>query len=609
MPTASTRCCCKTRFCCMMALMLDGHFQAAVIVCALVARPAMAQPNVPVIFGAENSASYVVNIAQGSLFVVYGMNVGPAQLVQASSFPVPAQLGGTSMMVTSGSTSIACPMIYAVSGAAAAVMPSNVPAGSAMLTLTYNGLSTPFPFPVNVVPSSVGIYTLGSSGLGGGVFTGLDGSVKTFAATAKNGDIVTAWATGLGPVGGPDNLVPSTFPNFPGVEVFVGTQAANVIYAGRSGCCVGLDQISFEVPAGVAGCYVPVAVNSGGTVSNFVSIAVSGSGGPCSDTAPTLPVSIVNQASAGQPIKAAAIAAGSVAVLRGLGFNEKLYLAETLSKLLRVKVSQEDAGKLLLAEQTHNRRALLRAMAKYAAAWKALNPAAKATAQAVLNSKQEGAVAVFGQFSSPATLAGAISGLFPSQGTCSALPSVFTGRSANGLDAGSSLALSGPAGSWTLAPTRTGQYQVLFGSTPTGPNLPPGTYSVTGAGGHDLSAFNATLNVGANVIWTNKTAINSIDRTQPLTVTWSGGTNPGSVLIGGYVFSNTVGLVGFVCTEDTGKGSFTIPSFILSLLPPSASGGEMFISPHPLSRQVTIPGVDIAYFMDGSNDSKSVVYQ
>src|SRR5208283_4786515 len=264
------------------------------------------------------------------------------------------QIGGTSIMVTSGSTSVACPMVYSVTGAAAAVMPSNVPAGKAMLTLTYNGQSTPFPFQVNVVPSAVGIYTLGSSGLGGGVFTGLDGSVKTFAATAKNGDIVTAWVTGLGPISGPDNVVPSTFPNFPGVQVFVGTQAANVIYAGRSGCCVGLDQISFEVPAGVAGCYVPVAVNSGGTISNFVSIAVSSGGGSCSDTAPTVPVSVMNQASAGHPVKVAAFAAGPVSVLRGLGFNEKLYLAETLSKLLHVQVSQEDVAKLLLAEQTHN---------------------------------------------------------------------------------------------------------------------------------------------------------------------------------------------------------------------------------------------------------------
>jgi uncharacterized protein (TIGR03437 family) len=582
----------------------------ALVCCALAALPAMAQSTpTPFVFNVENSASYSPNIAQGSLFVVYGANFGPAQLVQASAYPLLTQLAGTAISVTSGSSTIPCPMVYSVAGAAAAVMPSNVSPGTAMLTLTYNGVSTPFPASVNVVASAVGIYTLGSSGLGTGIFTGMNGAVKTFAASAKSGEIVTAWATGLGPVSGPDNVVPASFPNFPGVEVFVGTQAANVIYAGRSGCCVALDQISFEVPAAVTGCYVPVAIRSGGALSSFVSIALSSAGGPCSDTAPTIPISIMNQASAGQPVKAAALAAGPVSVLRGLGFDVKLYLAQTLSKLLRVKVSEDDVEKLLLAGQNHNQRELARAMIKYAAAWKALPPAAKLAVRAVLNSNQEGAVADFGQFNTPGALAAALGGLFPSQGTCSTLASVYTARSGNGLDAGSSLALSGPAGSWTLAPSRAGQYQVLFGATPIGPNLPTGTYTITGAGGHDVMAFSAALNVGGSVLWTNKAAVSTIDRSQPLTVTWSGGAEAAFVVIGGYVNSNTAGLVGFVCTEDASVGSFTLPSFILSTLPAAATGGGMFISPHPLSHQVTIPGVDLAYFMDGSSDSKSVVYQ
>jgi uncharacterized protein (TIGR03437 family) len=570
--------------------------------------PAMAQTNLSFINLAVNSASYGATIAQGSMFVVFGENIGPAQLVQAGSYPLPPQIGGTSISVTSGSTTLACPMVYSSAGVAAAILPSNVPAGRAMLALTYNGQTTPFPLTVNVAASAPGIYTLGSSGLGPGSFTALDGSVKTFAVTAQSGETVTAWATGLGPISGPDNVVPSTFPNFPGVDVFVGTQPANVVYAGRSGCCAGVDQISFQVPAGVTGCYVPVAIRSGGTFSNFVSIAVSSGGGPCSDSAPTVPVSIMNQASAGQPVKVAALAAGPVSVLSGLGFDVQSYLAKSLSKLLRVKLSPQDVQKLLLAEQTHNQRALTRAMSKYAAAWKALSPAAKVAVQGMLSVNQEGAVADFGEYSTAATLAAALGALFPSQGTCATLPpSPF--RSAQGLDAGSSLALSGPAGSWTLLPSRAGQYQAIFGSTPAGPNLPVGTYALTGAGGHDLPAFSATLNVGGNILWTNQAGITTVDRTQPLTVTWSGGTIPGFALIGGYVNSNTAGIVGFVCAEDTSKGSFTIPSFILSTLPPAARGGGLFISPHPLSHQVAIPGVDLAYFMDGSYDSKSVVFK
>ena len=580
---------------------------ATLLLSALVALPAIAQQT-PYIFNVVNSASYGANVAQGSLFVVYGTNFGPAQLVQASSYPLLTQLAGTQISVTFGSTSIACPMVYSMVGAAAAIMPSNVPAGTAMVSLTYNQQTTPFPASVNVVPSAVGMYTLGSSGLGTGIFTGADNLVKTFTATAKTGETVTAWATGLGPVSGPDNLVPPTFPNFPDVEVFVGTQAAKVLYAGRSGCCVALDQISFEIPSGVAGCYVPVAVRSGGVISNFVSIPLSKGGGPCSDAGPAVPVSIMNQASTAQSVQVAALAAGPVSVLRGLGFDVKPYLAQALSKLLRVKVSQDDVAALLLAGQTHNQRELARAMMKYAAAWKALSPSAKKAVRAALSASQEGAVADFGQFNTPGVLAQALGGLFPSQGGCTALPNV-PGRSGNGLDAGSSLTVSGPAGAWTLTPSRAGQYQTLFGTTPMGPNLPTGTYTITGAGGHDVTAFSATLNVGASVLWTNKSAINTIDRSQPLTITWSGGPDGGSVVLGGYVNSDRVGLVGFVCTEAASAGSFTIPSFMLSTLPAAATGGGMFISPHPLSRQVTIPGIDLAYFMDGSNDAKSLVYQ
>ena len=425
------------------------HLRAALLGCVLATLPAMAQQQTPFVFSAANSASYGANIAQGSLFVVYGQNIGPAQLIQASSYPLPAQVGGSSIYVTSGSTIFVCPMVYSVAGAAAAVMPSNVPPGTGMLTLSYNGTATPFPLSVNVVPSTVGIYTVGSSGSGTGIFTGMNGALKTFAASAKSGDIVTAWATGLGPIGGPDNMVPPNFPNFPGVEVFVGTQAANVLYAGRSGCCVALDQISFEVPSGVSGCYVPVAVRSGGAISNFVSITVSSGGGPCSDTAPTVPVSIMNQAAAGQTVKAAALAAGPVSVLRGLGFDVKPYLAQTLSKLLRTKVSQDDLAKLLMAAQSRNQRELLHAMIKYAAAWKALSPAAKAAVRAVLSANQEGVVADFGQFNAPAALAAVLGGLFPSQGTCVPLPSEYATRSGSGLDAGSALSLG--AG-WIMEP-------------------------------------------------------------------------------------------------------------------------------------------------------------
>src|SRR5277367_673673 len=385
------------------------NMRSALFLCILAALPALAQFNPPPeIFSAENSASYEGPVAEGSLFVVFGTNIGPVNLVLADSLPLSAQLGGTSINVTYGSTTIACPMLYAATGSAAAVVPSSVPVGNATIILTYNGHSTPFPLPVTVVSSAAGLYSLSSSGLGPGVFTVANGSAKTFAASAKTGETITAWATGLGPVGGMDNLLPSSFPNFPGVEVFVGTQAANVIYAGRSGCCVGLDQIAFEVPAGVTGCYVPVAVRTGGTISNFVTMPINIGGGPCSDSVPTIPVGVMNHAIAGQPVKVAGLAAGPVVVLRGLGFDERPYLATQLSRLMHASVTPADVAKLLAASEAHNQRAMARVMMKYSAAWKAMDPAARAAARAALNPNLEGAVAGFGEFTTPGALAAGV---------------------------------------------------------------------------------------------------------------------------------------------------------------------------------------------------------
>ena len=444
-----------------------------VLLACLAFLSAYAQTPGPFIYTVENSASYGATIAQGSLFVVFGSFFGPPQLVQADTYPLPTQLGGVSITVTSGPVTVTCPMIYATADSAAAILPSNVPVGAAKLTLTNNQQATFLPTPVTVVASAAGMFSLSSSGQGPGVFTGIDGAPKTFTASAKTGDIVTAWATGLGPVSGPANALPASFPAFSSVEVFVGTQPANVIYAGRSGCCVGVDQISFQIPPAVQGCYVPVAVRSGGTISNFVSIAVSSDGGPCSDPAPTIPVSIMNEAIAGHPVTAAALAAGPILVLLGLGFNLEVYRAAQLSvSCCTSRSHHQDLAKLILAGQ-HNRRGLMRALAKYGAAWKTLNATAKAAVQAMLNLNQDGAVAAFGSFSTPGALAAGLGGLFPSQGTCTSLPPriPFPGE---GMDAGTSLALSGQAGALTLTPNRIGQYQGLFGSAASGWNLTPG---------------------------------------------------------------------------------------------------------------------------------------
>jgi len=45
-----------------------------------------------------------------------------------------------------------------------------------------------------------------------------------------------------------------------------------------------LDQVIFQIPSGIEGCYVPVAVETNGLVGGSSTIAVSTSGQTCSDS-------------------------------------------------------------------------------------------------------------------------------------------------------------------------------------------------------------------------------------------------------------------------------------------------------------------------------------
>ena len=599
------------------------HLSLIVFACSamLLLSDLSAQSTPPIVFSASNSADYSPAIAQGSLFAVFGASLGPATLVKISAFPLPNTLSGTSVTVTSGSTTLNCPMIYTSAGQVAAILPSNTPIGPASVTVAYNGATSPYGYSttqVTVAESSVGIFTITENGLGGGIFTALDYTLKTFGNTAKPGEIVTAWATGIGPINSPDNVLPTSFPNFPNVQVWVAGQAANIVYAGRSGCCAAVDQIAFTVPVVADGCNVPVAVVTGGGSSNTVGLPVNGSGGACSDSGPTLPTSFLTKAATGLPVKVAVIAIGPKAI--GNSAEVAQTLAARLSAALHTRVSKADAARLLRAYAAKNPRAIRMAMAKYARQWKALDARTKARITAQIGQTQEGAAAIFGSISNEAVTATVASAQLPPAGACVALPnSVPSGLGSTGasLDAGASLSLTGAAGPLILKQNsyRKGEYHAMFASSIIGPNVPLGSYTISGSGGTDVGAFSATITVGSHLAISNKSSLATIDRTQPLTVTWTGGTEGNYVLIGGYTpnayssgayFPNAY----FACAEDAGKGTLTIPAYILSTMNATANTkGILGISSHPLSNQIAIPGVDLAYFIDGSSDSANVTFK
>jgi len=104
--------------------------------------------NAPMISAIENAATNIppglpnAAIAQGALFVVKGKNLGPANVVVASVFPLPTSIGGTSIQVTVGGTTVDAIMYYSLAGQIAAILPSRAPVGTGTLIVTYNGLAS-----------------------------------------------------------------------------------------------------------------------------------------------------------------------------------------------------------------------------------------------------------------------------------------------------------------------------------------------------------------------------------------------------------------------------------------------------------------------------------
>jgi uncharacterized protein (TIGR03437 family) len=249
--------------------------------------------------GAVNSASFAppglpnAPIARGSVFTVFGENLGPAQS-PALAFPLSTSLGGVSLSVTQGAVTTAAYPIYVAAGQVNAIMPSTVTAGLATLRLTYQtGRSNAIT--IQVADSAPGIFAVSSGGYGPGVVQNYVAAenqpVNSMLVPATRGQVITIWGTGLGPVTFADNVAPSAGNIAAPVSVTIGGQTATVAYSGRSPCCSGVDQIVATVPSNAPlGCWVPISINAGGVVSNTATMAIAGSGASSCDD-PGNPVS------------------------------------------------------------------------------------------------------------------------------------------------------------------------------------------------------------------------------------------------------------------------------------------------------------------------------
>lgn len=602
---------------------------------AVLAVAAFAQPTVTQVSNAASSALPPLqnsSIAQGSYFSVYGSGLGLSSSACGANFgncywysnrdvyPLPTQLNQSSVSVTVNGTTKSAYIEFAYDGQINAVLPSDVPAGAGNLTVTYNG-QTSATFAVTVVASSFGTFAWNSAGSGPGVITDVNYVDLTPFHTAKPGDYVILWGTGLGPV--PDAAAeqagPPTINNLCAdastcpVTVWVAGSKANIYYAGRS-TYTAEDQIVFQVPTGAQGCYVQVAVQTGSVVGNFTSMPVDPNGATCQDA-------------------------------DGINYND-----------VASAVQSNGAAKILAVSMLSN--------------YLNLN-------LGILGTVPWDNDTITGQIGSYPTFAlQAYQGvaLAPSVGNCSALPflqypppSDPAAAYATFLDAGSSLSIQGPNRTVNIVKVDNTAgnpvgYQGQMGTPPTGtPPDPvvggqtvnelitgcpswrsdgcvpfflnssfavtPGTYTITGSGGANVGAISGSISVssGAQTFqWTNEDSITatSIPRNTPLTITWSGGDPNGFVDITAVSSTaqaasgpttTTPGIL-VECIAPASQLSFQIPTYVLQSLPTNAGSqsvippGELLVGPaSPVTKITTPSGLDAAYiyyhFIQGTNVS------
>jgi uncharacterized protein (TIGR03437 family) len=546
------------------------------LLCALGTPVALlAQP--PLIYSRAvvNAASFLPSglpsgpIARGSIFTIFGARLGPSTGTQVSSFPLQTSFQGVSVTVTQAATQVNAIPLYVSAGQLNVLMPSTAPLGKVSIRVTYNS-SVSNPVPAQVVNTAFGLFAI-AGGAGPGAiqnFVSADSQpINSLQAAATPGQTMIAYGTGLGPITAPDNLAPpaGTFPI--ATQVFVGGVQAAVQYSGRSPCCSGLDQVVFQIPSTAAtGCWVPVYMTAGGVTSNAVTIAIGANGQSCSEPSNALAQRFVSGGKIGT------VRLFRSSTLEDIGTDSPL---EVASDFIVSDFANVPGGPFAFAS-------------------------------------------LFSQ---------------PPPGTCTVIAGpgdlLATGLHAAAnppprLNAGSSFSLRGPNGTITPVSVSTlspvaplGSFAPFLPGLPSQLTLAPGAYTLSTTGGSDLGSFQVSINMPAPFTWTGRQQVNAVDRTQPLTLSWSGLPQGQSMaILGGNVDlpSNSSAL--FYCLAPPNATSFTVPSAILGAVPQSeadilASKGVIYLHSMPLANGTSFsaPGLDAGLAISGYVIGKTVIFR
>jgi len=191
------------------------------------------------------------------------------------------------------------------------------------------------------------------------------------------------------------------------------------------------------------------------------------------------------------------------------------------------------------------------------------------------------------------------------------------------LDMGAPFLLTGPNGSKTLSAGFFGAQAGYLGGSisnnilSSSLFLDPGSYTLQGFGGADVGPFSTSFTIPQPLTWTNRLQTNVVNRTQPLTISWSGGDSGQVVAMLGFgddLPSNSSAV--FVCIAPPGATSFTVPTDMLSILPatrlnPLQSNDVIYLMALSGSslKSIAAKGLDVGLTSFYSIIGKTVVWQ
>ncbi|MBS1824688.1 MAG: SBBP repeat-containing protein [Acidobacteria bacterium] len=223
----------------------------------------------PAISNIVNAASRVNStIAPGTVLVVQGVNLGPAQAITATLEPkgkLPTTLGQTRVLFDG----VAAP-IASVSAAAVTVVTPFALDGksSTQITVEQQGVASE-PVRMAVAATAPALFTADESGRGLVLALNEDGSRNSADTPAATGSIVTLYFTGGGrtdPAVDDGYVTDDSFPTIAGpVSVQFGDAVAEEVYfaGGIGGQVVGYSQIQLRLPAGAPSGAAAVKVKIG----------------------------------------------------------------------------------------------------------------------------------------------------------------------------------------------------------------------------------------------------------------------------------------------------------------------------------------------------------